>query len=256
MNLQPSGPKPDALSIELRAPSSVILAHRWEDCNFALRCISRYNVPVDRSVPLLFEIVVFIFSVIVHEVMHGYVADRLGDPTARMAGRLSLNPLRHIDLLGSVLLPLFLVLTKAGIIFGWAKPVPYNPHNLYKDYRFGPLKVALAGPAANLLLAVLFGLLARVGVLYFSAPLFVLFSVITYVNLVLAILNLIPVPPLDGSKIFSVLAPRAFIAFERTGMAGLGIVFLILLLFPHVIILPVEALFQALVGVPLGQLPI
>ncbi|RME58239.1 site-2 protease family protein [Candidatus Parcubacteria bacterium] len=206
---------------------------------------------MNESVPLLFQLVVLVFSIIVHEVMHGYVADQLGDPTARMAGRLSLNPLHHIDPVGSVMLPLFLVLAHTGIVFGWAKPVPYNPHNLYKDYRFGPLKVALAGPASNLLLAGLFGVLARA--LPSQSTLFAFFAVITYINLVLAVLNLIPVPPLDGSKIFSVLAPRAFVVLEQSGMAGIIVVFLLLMLFPGILLLPVEALFQILVGVPFGQ---
>ncbi len=103
----------------------------------------------------ILTIVVLIFSVILHEVAHGYAANALGDPTARLAGRLTLNPIPHIDIVGSVLIPAFLVFTHAGILFGWAKPVPYNPFNL-KHRRWGETLVAFAGPGTNLFIAVVF----------------------------------------------------------------------------------------------------
>jgi len=109
---------------------------------------------------MIFSIVVLIFSAIIHEYMHGWMADRLGDPTARYSGRLTLNPLAHLDPFGSVLLPLLMVISHIGFVFGWAKPVPFNPYNL-KDQKYGTAKVAIAGPAANLITAIFFGLLLR-----------------------------------------------------------------------------------------------
>ena len=141
----------------------------------------------------LLSIVILIISVILHEVAHGYMADWLGDPTARLAGRLSLNPLKHIDPIGSILVPI--VTSFAGFTFGWAKPVPYNPYNIVHNRRRAELLIALAGPASNLLIALIFGTLIRFGLMY------ELFGYIVIINIVLAIFNLIPLPPLDGSKI-------------------------------------------------------
>src|SRR3989344_2151048 len=114
-----------------------------------------------QSMESLFVVVVLIFSVIAHEVAHGYAANALGDPTARLAGRLTLNPLPHIDIVGSVIIPALLVFSNAGLLFGWAKPVPYNPYNL-RDQRYGEAIVAVAGSATNILLALVFALIARV----------------------------------------------------------------------------------------------
>ncbi len=142
--------------------------------------------------------VVLILSIIAHEVAHGYAADSLGDPTARLAGRLTLNPIPHIDLMGSIVLPALLVFTQSPIFFGWAKPVPYNPYNL-RDQRWGESFVAIAGSATNLLLAVIFGLVTRYGAgLGFDAAMLSLAATITFVNLFLGLFNLIPFPPLDG----------------------------------------------------------
>src|ERR1035437_7873981 len=110
----------------------------------------------------LLAFIVLILSIIAHEVAHGYAADSLGDPTARLAGRLTLNPLPHIDLMGSIVIPALLVFTQSPIMFGWAKPVPYNPYNL-KNHRWGEMLVALAGSATNILLAIIFGLIVRFG---------------------------------------------------------------------------------------------
>lgn len=141
-------------------------------------------------------LLVLILSIIAHEVAHGYAANMLGDPTARLAGRLTLNPLAHIDPLGSILIPGLLVLTGSPILFGWAKPVPYNPYNL-KNKRWGEAIVAVAGSATNILLAIIFALLARVAA--GSAPAAASFlATISFVNLFLGMFNLIPFPPLDG----------------------------------------------------------
>ncbi|MCD6500516.1 site-2 protease family protein [bacterium] len=157
-------------------------------------------------------IVIFLFSIIIHEVSHGAMANYLGDPTAKMAGRLSLNPLRHLDPIGSVLLPLMLILLRSGIVFGWAKPVPINPFN-FKDKKYGGAKVAVAGPAANISLAVVFGIVLRFmpqKTSGFFSDLGMIFSYIVWINLLLAIFNLIPIPPLDGSHILFTFLPARF----------------------------------------------
>jgi len=150
---------------------------------------------------------VLILSIIIHEVAHGYAADSLGDPTARMSGRLTLNPLPHIDILGSLLIPGLLVLSGSPILFGWAKPVPYNPYNL-RNKRWGEALVAVAGSATNLLLALLFGLIVRFGVpLGLGGAALSLAATICFINLFLGLFNLIPFPPLDGFTTLRGLLP-------------------------------------------------
>ncbi len=181
----------------------------------------------------LFTIVVLIFSIILHEVAHGYAAQALGDPTARLAGRLTLNPLPHIDIVGSVLVPAFLVLTNAHMMFGWAKPVPYNPYNL-KNQRWGEAFVGVAGVATNLALAVIFALVARYAGAHGMTDVAGLAAIITLVNLSLGLFNLIPIPPIDGYTVLrSILPYKASMAlgrFEERMRAG-GIFTLILVLF-------------------------
>lgn len=166
----------------------------------------------------IFYVVILIMSVVVHEFAHGYMAYLLGDNTARISGRLTLNPLKHLDPFGSVLLPLILVLSQAGFVIGWARPVPYNPNNL-RNGRKGNIMVSIAGIVANLAIAILFGLLMRFAPefglpLYASDPSIIhpfykITSIIVITNLVLSLFNLIPIPPLDGSKIlFSILPPQ------------------------------------------------
>jgi Zn-dependent protease len=149
--------------------------------------------------------VVLLFSVVVHEVAHGYVALRNGDPTAKMLGRLTLNPIPHIDPIGTILLPVLLLMSGAGIIFGWAKPVPVNPLN-FRNYRWGEITVSAAGPLSNLALAVLFSYLLRLGPANLGLMKMALWGV--QINIFLALFNLIPIPPLDGSHILSILLPR------------------------------------------------
>jgi Zn-dependent protease len=163
---------------------------------------------------IIFSLVVLIFSVILHEVAHGYMANWLGDPTARLQGRLTLNPLVHIDPIGSVLLPAALILSGSPMLIGYAKPVPYNPYNLSGEY--DEALVAFAGPATNILLALLFGLTLRFAGTSLPPGLSSAFATIVLVNLVLALFNLIPIPPLDGSKALQALLPRNMAAaYER-----------------------------------------
>ena len=152
----------------------------------------------------VFAVVILIFSVVFHEVSHGLMAHSLGDDTAKDAGRLTLNPIPHLDLVGSILLPGFFILLKqftgTGIVFGWAKPVPINPYN-FRDQKYGAAKVAMIGPVANLFLAVVFGLALRFVPAVVNSPLATLFSYIVYINIVLAVFNLVPIPPLDGHHV-------------------------------------------------------
>lgn len=179
---------------------------------------------------LIISLVILIFSAILHEVAHGFVADRLGDPTARLAGRLTLNPLPHIDPLMSVLLPLLLIISGSPIIFGAAKPVPIDPFNL-KEGKKDIALTALAGPATNILIAIAASLLLKLP--YALSPiLFTLLSTIVFYNLLLAVLNLIPIPPLDGSKVFAFLLPdHQAVTYLSIGGVGMFIL-LFLLLFP------------------------
>lgn len=161
----------------------------------------------------IFYIIVILYSVTIHEVSHGLMANSLGDQTAKNLGRLSLNPIKHLDLFGSVILPFVLFLT-TGFAFGYAKPVPYNPNNL-NDRKYGPVKVALAGPVSNLILALLFGFTLR-----FMPDVFVsslvpeLFSRIVLLNLVLAVFNMFPIPPLDGHWLLMAFLPPSMDALK------------------------------------------
>jgi Zn-dependent protease len=153
----------------------------------------------------LFFFIIIIPSAIIHEYMHGWVANQLGDPTAKYAGRLTLNPMVHVDIWGTFLLPLMLFIGSGGsFLFAYAKPVPYNPYNL-KDQKWGPVWVALAGPFSNFFLAAVFGLLLQV--LPLPAIAATLVSIVVYANVLLAVFNLVPIPPLDGSKLLYALLP-------------------------------------------------
>ena len=153
----------------------------------------------------IFQIIILIMSVVIHELSHGYMAELLGDPTPRLQGRLTLNPLKHLELFGSFLVPILTSLT--GFTFGWAKPIEWNPYNV-KNKRIGEILISIAGPGSNLLIAIVFGLVVRI----FGNELpmsFIQISVyVILINIVLAVFNMIPLPPLDGSKVlFSLLPP-------------------------------------------------
>ena len=156
---------------------------------------------------VIFYIVILVMSIVIHEVSHGFTAEYFGDKTARHAGRLTLNPLVHLDPFGSLLLPLVLYFT-TGFAFGWARPVPYNPDNL-SNRKWGTVAVAGAGVAANILIAIIFGFLICLTEGQTLPPgFYFITSSIVIINLALAIFNLVPIPPLDGSKILFSLLPR------------------------------------------------
>lgn len=163
-------------------------------------------------------LVVVFYSIIIHEVSHAWVASWLGDDTAQRQGRLSLNPIKHIDIFGTVVLPLLLYFS-AGFIFGYAKPVPINPYN-FKNYKRDSGLTALAGPISNICIAVLFTLVYHLGSGVMLLPQLAL--MVVYLNLLLAFFNLIPVPPLDGSKVLGIfLSDRAYYQWtlqEKKGM--------------------------------------
>jgi len=157
---------------------------------------------------IIFSLIILLFSIVIHEVSHGVMADHLGDPTARYAGRLSLNPIRHLDPFGSIILPLITYFL-FGFPIGAAKPVPINPYN-FRNPKYDGVKVALAGPGANLFIALFFGLLIRFFPALSALPgFYLMFSYIVTINLLLAIFNLLPVPPLDGSHVLFALLPRS-----------------------------------------------
>jgi Zn-dependent protease len=191
---------------------------------------------------IILGIIVLVFSAILHEVAHGYVADRLGDPTARLMGRLTLNPIKHIDPFFSIILPLLLIVSGSPVIFGGAKPVPVDPFNL-REGRKDVALVSLAGPVTNILLAVVAAMVLRLlpflaganqELLFSSGFVFfrLLLNTIINYNILLAIFNLLPIPPLDGSKVFALILPeREAAAYLSLGQFGIFIL-LLLLSFP------------------------
>lgn len=176
------------------------------------------------GIEMVFAFVVLIFSAVIHEVSHGAMAYSLGDPTAKMQGRLTLNPIPHLDLYGSIIMPLIFVLLPGGFFFAYAKPVPYNPYNL-NNQRWGPALVAAAGPLSNFVLAGGIALLYRVAAIFTDVSAFYgLVYYVVLINIILGVFNAIPIPPLDGSKVLLSLFPRnrkimeVFSNLERNGM--------------------------------------
>lgn len=201
----------------------------------------------------IFNLIILIFSIVIHEAAHGAMAYWLGDATAKYAGRLTLNPIPHIDPIGSIALPFILWISNSPVLFGWAKPVPYNPYNL-RDQKYGPALVGIAGPGANLFLALIFGILIRI-LLPFTptSPMIYMFigflSYIVLINIFLAIFNLVPIPPLDGSKVLFALLPdsayKIKMFFEQWGMF---LLLIFIISFSDLIMPLVERLFKIITG--------
>jgi len=197
---------------------------------------------------------ILLFSVVLHEVAHAQVARWEGDDTAYRLGRITLNPIPHLDLMGSLVVPVALYLLPGNFLFGWAKPVPVNPRN-FRDPKWGDIRVSLAGIAANLFLAVVLtlitGLLFKVNLRWGGMggvlPVLVQGTYLgVFLNLILAFFNLIPIPPLDGSHvIFHLLPPELALKYRAAGRYGIGIIMLLLFFFPRgfsVLLWPVEYL--------------
>jgi Zn-dependent protease len=173
-------------------------------------------------------LVIIIFSIMIHEVAHGSVAYYLGDTTARDSQRLNLNPLNHLDPFGSFLLPIILLMINSPFIVGWAKPVPVDFYNL-SDKRWGALKVSLAGPVSNLLIAIIFGLFFRIP-FNFNPNFYLFLQLVVFYNIILAVFNLMPIPPLDGSHILFDLLGNKFEAL-KIFLTQFGLIILLFLLY-------------------------
>ncbi len=216
---------------------------------------------INQGTFFIFSILVLLFSAILHEISHGFSAKLQGDNTAEAAGRLTLNPLPHLDLFGSIILPLLLAIPALfgapAFIIGWAKPVPFNPNHL-RNPRWGTALVALAGPLTNIFIAIFFGAILRISYLFSNLPasLNMFLMLIIWINLLLAVFNSIPIPPLDGSKILFSVFPflgidsrRIELWFERYGFFLL----IAFIFFGFDLILPIiSRLFTIVAGQPFG----
>ena len=200
----------------------------------------------------IFSLLVLLFSVVIHELAHGSIAYSLGDLTAKYQGRLTLNPIKHLDLFGSIILPLVLFISGSPVLVGWAKPVPINPYN-FRDQKWGSLKVAIAGPLTNLFLAIFFGLLIRFSPYSFIVSFekfFILMAYVVSINIMLALFNLLPIPPLDGHWILFSFLPESF-SVAKEFLQRYGFFLLIfLLVFNGLFFLNIlsDALFNLIVG--------
>lgn len=176
----------------------------------------------------IFQILILVMSVVIHELSHGYVADMLGDPTPRIQGRLTLNPFKHLDLVGSFIVPLTTYML-GGFAFGWAKPVQWNPYNV-KNKRTGELLISIAGPLSNITIALVFGMILRFYAESLPIPFVQISAYIVVINLVLAIFNMVPVPPLDGSKVLFSILPVKYIGIRET-MEKYSVVLFVFMIF-------------------------
>ena len=200
----------------------------------------------------IFYILILIISVVAHEVAHGYVAFKFGDQTAKMAVRLTINPIPHLDLFGSILLPIILIATNSGFLFGWAKPVPVNSANFTPETRKKALFfVSIAGIVVNLIIAIFFSLIIRSSIFIAIPPSIIEISaLIVFLNVLLAVFNAVPVPPLDGSGILFSLLPDRFNRFERIASAYTLPLFVIVVFFVWPVISPlVFWIFNLMTGI-------
>ncbi len=217
---------------------------------------THYLLTMDQSFIVIFQILILIISVVAHEVAHGFAALRYGDKTALFQGRLTMNPLKHIDPVGTIILPILLVILKSPIGFGWAKPVPFNPLN-FTNMRVGTRVVAVAGVLVNFSLAIIFGLMLRFFGMSLGDGAQTILYLIVLTNLSLGIFNLFPIPPLDGSKILFSFLPRRFEEYHIfLEQYGFFIVFGLLILLNFLNIDPISAMvswsFTGITGIPLA----
>jgi len=204
------------------------------------------------SLPYLMQtalvVVVLLFSIIIHEIAHGYVALLNGDPTARMLGRITLNPIPHIDPVGSILLPLLLLISQSSFLIGWAKPVPVNPLN-FRNFRWGEFAVSAAGPVSNLALAAIFSILLRLGLENPGLTQLAYFGV--SINIILALFNLIPIPPLDGSHILALVLPRE-LARLYSYLQPVGFILILILFYTGILGAILMPLYRQIAMIMLG----
>jgi Zn-dependent protease len=196
---------------------------------------------------IIFDIIIIVFSAILHEISHGLAARALGDKTAEYAGRLTLNPMAHIDPYGSVIMPLFLWFVSGGrFLFAYAKPVPFNPYNL-RNQKWGPALVGLAGPATNFAIAIVLAGIIRLDLFSFGIAEFLVRVLL--INLSLGVFNLLPIPPLDGSRLMYVFLPRRLerykAMFEQYGM---WVALLFVFFFSYLLMYPIEWIARILIG--------
>ncbi|MDO5328509.1 MAG: site-2 protease family protein [Coriobacteriia bacterium] len=192
------------------------------------------TINIEYLISIAISILCFVPALVLHEVAHGFAAYKLGDPTAKRAGRLSLNPLKHIDIFGTVILPLLLMLMKWPVI-GYAKPVPYNP-SYFKDPRRGDLIVGLAGPSANLIMALIAAAIAWLTTSLNNYYLMLFLFNFAAINLFLMFFNLLPIPPLDGSSIFAILIPRKYLPkYYKIQHYAMPIFMILILIVPYVL---------------------
>ena len=204
------------------------------------------NLPGILSAVLL--VVVLLFSIIIHEIAHGYVALLNGDPTARMLGRITLNPIPHIDPVGSILLPVLLLLSQSSFLIGWAKPVPVNPLN-FRNYRWGEFAVSAAGPVSNLALAAIFSMVLRLGLENPGLTQLAYYGV--SINIILALFNLIPIPPLDGSHIMALVLPRE-LARLYSYLQPVGFILILVLFYTGILWAILMPLYRQIAMIMLG----